>query len=515
MNQNVNVSNIIAKVPELEDILLNHFKNDYSLSFFDDIQVSIKSYCQNKENDFYIKCMSDVYGAILNELMRANHHITDVEHIFFIYTYVDKILTYKYIVYIYEYLSDENRIVLNNRLLIFIYINVLKYLNDYYHKKITYDEYRVHYRDNVTLVKLLYDGNYITNPLYSKNEDINDEDYYTISLFDFFVHGTYVFDYIDLGKFVIDIIMYNNDHQKYTNEDWNELFANYVNIDSLYMLDSYTKNVGRMCIESMDEDFGEHNFYDYYFFYYFNVFYISLLKDKVENRDYLLFLDENLICMWITNNVKIIELSNTFLFDNLVEFLKHVIRVNNLLLSNYIIHLLENSELTTIVHTYIVTMMTRMIYYKLPKYVEMMVKYDKKKNEYFIEYYDEKTEEDKLVIFNIVDYVNDIKEFMSQCTDSMMQYMMKYFSNYVNTIYPELKVIENRKCDNISCSICMEDISCGDVTICDGCKNIFHKKCQMDLFSSRHQFCPLCRRCIYSTMVLNVDIRYELFIKLL
>jgi hypothetical protein len=322
-------------------------------------------------------------------------------------------------------------------------------------------------------------------------------------------------EYDYLGYFMIDVMMHNE--PKYTLEDWNALFLNYVNIDSLYMLDTYTKNVGRMCIESMYDLFDEHDFYEYRFLFYFNSFYTTLMNDMSKNGDYLTFLNDEVIKVWLSKDVKMIHISNTFRFDDMIQFVKHMIRIDNSEMMKYTIQTFENNNLSKIVHIYTVSILLRMIYYRLPKFKNMMVKYNKSENYYFVDYFKESAFH--VLKFTVDNYVKDVKEFLSVSIPELSEYVLKYVKYFLDRLYPELKRIESSELEDRDskkneCSICMECVKSGDVTLCCGCNNIFHKKCQRELFESEHQFCPLCRRCIYSTMLINIDVRYQLFSKL-
>jgi hypothetical protein len=520
------VNKIILKVREegitdaFEAELREYLKGDYKTETFDNIQALIRNYCQEKDNIvgnmLYTKLMNIIYSELIREIMRIKYYVESVDHIFFIYTYIGHTLTYDYIVYIYDHLNDEDRGILNTRFLIFIYINMLRYTNEYYHDVIDMKAFKKHYQENIDLVKKMYDNKYITNPLYSRNEDIVREEYVIISLFDYFVHGTYILEYDYLGYFVMDIMIHNE--SKYTQDEWNGLFLNYVNIDSLYMLDTYTKNVGKMCIESMYDLFDENDFYEYRFLYYFNSFYTTLMNDMDKNSEYLSFLDETVISKWIDKKLKMIHISNTFRFDDLIQFVKHMIRMNNNQLLQYMFRSFEGNNLSKIVHIYIVSIILRMIYYRLPKFKNMMVKYNKIENYYFVDYLKDTTLH--VLKFSVENYVKDVKEFFSVSIPELSEYVMKYVKYFLDRLYPELKSIEDNKSENRQnktneCSICMENVASGDIAICCGCNNIFHKKCQRELFESEHQFCPLCRRCIYSTMLINMDVRYQLFTKLI
>ncbi len=518
----LNVDKIISKINErngsaltadFEAQIRDHLKSDCNTETFDNIQGSIRNFCQDKGNSPYTKLMNIIYSELIEELMRIKYYVESVDHIFFIYTYIGHTLTYDYIVYIYDHLTDEDRGILNTRFLIFIYINMLRYTNEYYHDVIDMRAFKKNYQENIDLVKKMYDNKYITNPLYSRNEDIVREEYVTISLFDFFVHGTYIMEYDYLGYFMIDVIMHNE--PKYTLDDWNGLFLNYVNIDSLYMLDTYTKNVGRMCIESMYDLFDEHDFYEYRFLYYFNSFYTSLMNDMSKNSEYLTFLNDEVIKIWLSKGVKMIHISNTFRFDDLIQFVKHMIRIDNSQMIQHMIYTFENNNLSKIVHIYIVSILLRMIYYRLPKFKNMMVKYNKSENYYFVDYFKESAFH--VLKFSVENYVKDVKEFLSVSIPELSEYVMKYVKYFLDRLYPELKRIESsnpEEREKNECSICMEAVKLGEMTICCGCNNIFHQKCQRQLFESEHQFCPLCRRCIYSTMLINIDVRYQLFSKL-
>jgi hypothetical protein len=480
---------------------LNQTVND---SYFTNIQDIIKKFEKDEEDSSYLRTMKDVYEEIVDDMMENVLHFNTVDHIFFIYTYISCDITFKYIMYIYPYLLSSDKNIIHDRFLIFIYMNMLKHSLDYDDSKITYVEYNNIYEDQMNMIKRLYEEEYIRNPLYSTYDQIEDESYFKISLFDFYVHSTFVMELPNLGNFLLKVIMQN----RYNKNDFDQLFNNYVNLDSLFMLDEYSKNVGRLCIERMYENFDTIYFYKYKFFYYLIKEYIDIMKKEEyqTNMNYLIYFMNYMI----DNDIYMIYFSNTYEFSDLLPFIAHQILISNDRFDRYIVKRLNESNLTNITHTYITNMWFREIYVSLNKYRGKLVQYEPNDEYFYVEISGNRTK------ISFDEYVDDIVKYLSKCNNVLCDYLVTHMDNYVNSIYVDVKKIETTKLDNdICCAICMDNIEVGCVTQCNGCNNYFHKKCQKDLFTSKHKFCPLCRKCVYSTMLVNVEMRYKLFSQVL
>lgn len=152
----------------------------------------------------------------------------------------------------------------------------------------------------------------------------------------------------------------------------------------------------------------------------------------------------------------------------------------------------------------------REIYVSLNKYHGKLVQYEPNEEYFYIEISGNRTK------ISFDEYVDDIVKYLSKCNNLLCDYLVTHMDNYVNSIYVDVKKIETTKLkDDVCCAICMDNIEVGCVTHCNGCNNYFHKKCQKELFASKHKFCPLCRKCVYSTMLVNVEMRYKLFSQVL
>jgi hypothetical protein len=505
------LNKIIERNPistEYQSELLVTLNENLNIGYFDNIQSVIKKF--DSDND-YLRMMKYVFSEIIMNMMNHNIYYDNVNHIFFVYTYIEKELTYNYIKYVYNYISGENQLIINDRLLIFIYMNMIKYSVDYEDVDILDEEYEKIYVDNLDIIKKLYKDGYIKNPLYSTFDEIENDNYEKISLFDFYVHSTFVMELSNVGNLILKIIM-NND---YGESELNGLFGNFVNLDSIFMLDQHSKNIGRMCVETMCDKFDTIYFYQYKMFYYMIKDYLELKnKNKnLSNLNYMLYF----VNIMISKNIHMVTFVDTYDFDDLIPLLAHQIIISNDDLKSdqsaqrakidnmigYVVKRLNESNISDITHMYVCTMWLRLIY--LPH--RKIVRYDPTNDYYYIENNDKKQ---KNISFD--EYINDIIQYLSRCNYQVREYLILQMNKYVNEIYVEMKSIESKKLDdNISCSICMDEIEVGCVTQCMGCKNYFHKTCQKDLFASKHKFCPLCRKCVYSTMVLNVDTRYKLF----
>jgi hypothetical protein len=69
---------------------------------------------------------------------------------------------------------------------------------------------------------------------------------------------------------------------RYTKEEYIGLFQCKVNINALYLLDEYCKNIHEDFLDELEDEMERNHVYIYSFFFFFNDF----IKEETEKREY-------------------------------------------------------------------------------------------------------------------------------------------------------------------------------------------------------------------------------------
>lgn len=478
---------------------------------------------KNSVNDLILKyeeltTISEVYGNdqklfrnifyenVCDYIMRNNYHsITNIKIIFLLYSYVSPNKMYELIQYLYVLLDEKNKTYFHYEMLIIIYtvmINKNEYNNMEYYE----------------LLNNLYKEEIIRNPVYSRKEEKEDENYTYISLFDFFVHTSYIYEDCNVSLIFMKLIL--NVLESYDNDTLMYFYCTTVNLDSLYTLCENIDNKNEQYLNMIEKDNKENNIYVNTFSYFVSKLFNYMTKYNLISK-YILNTNEqqgesinDLINYYYSNILYSDEhRNNCYLkmdinFDPLesTQIIVDLFKVNHEMMYKLFIDSYNKSEnLLPTSKVFMIMVWLRFIYFKLNKYNKSYVMYDSSKNKYYIK------KSNKEVILDRVTYINDIILYMNMLrdtNDSIYDFLCETIKQFVLYNYVNM-VNKCNSCKDESCSICLDQVSMNNINICYYCNKVFHDSCINQLWTNNHDHCPLCRKSINSAFYTFSKMRYE------
>jgi hypothetical protein len=191
--------------------------------------------------------------------------IQSANHLFFFFTYlsVDKIE--KYMDFLSPQWTEVQKEMIQTRFLPFIYIKMIKIYQDWKCGDISHDSFEEEYQAHGVFIQKIYEKGYLRNPLYPKEEE---EDTLLISLFDLFVHASFLMEYRELAHLILKEMMKSG---RYTKEEYDTLFQSTVNIHALYWLDGLCKDRYHDFLEGLEEELENSHFYLYSFLFLYQL----------------------------------------------------------------------------------------------------------------------------------------------------------------------------------------------------------------------------------------------------
>ncbi len=394
----------------------------------------------------------------------------------------------------------------------------------------------------------------VTSLIIGNSSDLSDEsstdsfEEDPISFFDFMFYSIFIANSKTVTIFIFLLIekLYN---KKLANAK--NLFKGKTNFHSIYEINQYFPSDNRK-IEILE---SQYNSIDLYKFTFLSVILKIYLKFK--NEYYLetnigQIFNEYFSNIFSIQNIKIIgkkiiNFSNSFSTNDMIEMLSDFLKINSEYLNNYIIYNLklvsENTnstdKLTQITQTYIFVLISRLLIKP-----SNLLKYDYKLDHY---YYDDKTVVNGLLVTNkeIVSeelYVENICNYINKLDKKLQEYIINLVDNYINNIYKylidkEKELFEtddmNNNDNNKCCAICLDDFVSDEKNddslkviteseletkpvLCYGCRNFYHHHCLIKWANQKAlKKCPLCARCIHSVIMINKNEKYRLFTKVL
>ena len=492
---------------DIKEFILNNTVNDLILKYKE--LTSISEVYEEKQ----ILFRSIFYENVSDYIMKNNFHsIKNIKVIFILFSYISPNKMYLLIQYLYPLLDDNNKDYFHYEMLIIIYtvmINKSELNNLEYYE----------------LLNNLYKEKIIQNPLYSKNEEKEDEDYTYISLFDFFVHASYICE--DCNVSIIFMKLMLNVLESLDNDKLMNFYSTSVNLDSLYTLyeNIYQKN--EYYIDMIERDEKKSNIYVNTFSYFVDKLFIYIKKHNDISK-YILNTNGQQIGGENINDLidyyysKILygenRKDNNYLkmdinFNSIEssKIIGDLFRVNNPIKYKIFIDSFNKSDnLSPISKDFMIIIWFRFIYFKINKYKNQHVIHDTIKNKYYIK------ECNREVILERSTYINDIITYMNKMRvtrdgeeyiydfliENIRQFVLYDYDNMRNKCY---------SCIDKSCSICLDEVNSDNINICYYCNKVFHDSCINELWRNNHDDCPLCRRAINNCFYTFSKTRYEFF----
>ncbi len=448
-----------------------------------------------------------IYLSLFIEyVMEEKIYLQSAHHLFFLFTYLPLHEIQMYMDYLFPHCGEEGQEIIQKRFLIFIYLKMMKSYQEWKRQTISHESFEEEYQSYHAFISHGYEKKYLTNPLFVENPEEVPIPFDRVSLFDLFVHASYLIEYRELAALILSQMMESG---RYTKEEYIGLFQSNVQVDVLGLLDSFCKNIYDDFLGELEEELERYPFYIYSFFFFFNDF----IKEEEDKEKRLRFCS-SLVHM-AEQQVPLVHItSNTCLNIRDIEvFLANMLSLYGdecvAIIDSLIQHLDHSSYVSVYNHIYITTMWLRLIDYKLNHNQKSEIFYNKSDGFYYMI-----TPRSGVKIkIDIENYIAYIREYLESVSPVVAHYLQKYISHYVNHLYPMVKA-EEEKMVGAECVICMEEIKKDEGSHCSKCKHCFHQTCIKELFTSHHFHCPLCRSSLYNTMLINLDVRYQLFSKI-
>lgn len=509
----MNVNNIKLYDNFVEILKINNLENNKNIKEF---------MLKNSVNDLILKyeeltSISEVYGNeqklfrsifyenVCDYIMNNNFHsIKNIKVIFLLFSYISSNKMYLLIQYLYPLLDNTNKTYFHYEMIITIYtvmVNKSEYKNMEYYE----------------LLNNLYKEEIIRNPLYTKKEEKEDENYMYISLFDFFVYASYIYEDCNVSLIFMKIML--NILESYNNEMLMNFYSTTVNLDGLYTLCENINNKNDEYLDIIEKDEKESNIYVNTFSYFVSKLFIHMNKYNLISR---CILDTNEVRETINDLINYyysnilyseIHKNNIYLkmdinFDPLEsgQIIGDLFKVNHKIMYKIYIDSYNKSKgLSPISKVFMIMVWFRFIYFKLNKYNKSYVMYDSNKDNYYIK------KLNKEVILERKEYINDIIIYMNDVyenDESIYDFLSENIKQFILYDYENI-VKKCNSCIEKSCSICLDEVSNNNINICYFCNKVFHDSCINQLWTNNLDHCPLCRKAINSAFYTFSKIRYE------
>ncbi len=438
--------------------------------------------------------LSAFYESISNYIINNNFNsITNAKYVLPIFPYLSQTTMYELTIYLYSNASSDIQEYFNYELITILYaimINKEMIDNDNYYKLLT------------KLYNIV-----IKNQLYSTKKEQKQEEYSRISLFDMFVHSSYVLEKYHVSiiflRLIIDLM------EKLDAEKLIDFYNTSVNINSLYTLYENIDSTNFEYIDNIGNTEKDTNIYANKPMFFINKMYIYvkakniLTQYTVENKNIIYYLEYYYENILIKNNNYYFVLDNNFIPDESVYIIGDLFRINNCLFYKLFINSFNKSTiLSKSTKVFMLTIWLRYIYYVINKCTRDPVTCDIKTNTYYIK---NKNLFRSDYINDIILYLNYIKEAQSY----VHEFLIENIKQFVLVDYDEM-ISKCNSCENKTCSICLDNVeNISDMNICLHCNNLFHDSCINQVCRHGHNYCPLCRKNINSSFYTYSTIRYE------
>ncbi len=250
------INNLIIDFKEvaIKEFTLNNSVNELIMSYEKLTEYS-KTLCNNKDEEkLFCKLY---YENVCDYIMKNNFQsIKKIENIYILFSYVNPKKIYELMIYLNPLLSNKNSF---NKLLLILYTIMINKSNK--------------------------NENIIKNPLYEEEKDEEDEEdeeeenKIYISLFDFFVHASYIYENSEISLFFLKLIL--NQLKSLNNEDLVHFYSIQVNMNNLDILYNVCeKNISYL--NMIEKRYKKNNIYTntfsyfllkiHIYYYYFHIF---------------------------------------------------------------------------------------------------------------------------------------------------------------------------------------------------------------------------------------------------
>ncbi len=485
---------------DVKNFILKNNVNDLILKYKSVIHYSESLNSVKEKQELF---MNSFYESVSDFIMKNNFStISNIKNVFVIFQYLSPYKIYELITYLYPLVTSSIQEYFHYKLIIMLYtIMIHKKNNDMNN---IWDEYYI-------ILNKLY-GTIFKNPVYSTKEEKEDDEYNRISLFDIFVHISYVNENYDISLIFLKLIL--NQMEKMSNEEFMNFHSTSVNIDSLYTLYENANNVGLKYIQNMEKNEKDNNIYKNKIMYFINNLF-SYMKMKnvihlhtLENKnisDYITYYFEQIISK---KENHYFVMNTNFDPSESLYIIGDLFRVNNNTFYQIYIDSFDRSVyMSKPTKVCILSIWFRYIYYILNKNNNLPIIYDNRYKQYYVNINNSK----KIILRT--DYIHDIVSYMNYTKESqrnIYDFLIKNIKQFVLYDYDEM-IEKCNRCEYKNCSICLENIEFTNMNICLFCNKLIHDSCIIQVWENGHDHCPLCRRNINVSHYTFSQIRYAFF----
>ncbi len=495
-----NLNNAIQN-DKIKAFILNNSVNDLILNYEELTKLSILY------EDKQVLFRSVFYDNIANYIMKNNFHsIKNIKVIFLFFSYISPNKMNMLIQYLYPLLDNVNKDYFHYEMLIIIYTVMLN------------KDTKMNNKEYYELLNNLYQKKIIQNPLYSNNEEKSSEDYVYISLFDFFVHTSYICENYDVSLIFMKLIM--NILESLNNDELMNFYSTTVNIDSLYTLIENVTNDNEDYLNIIEKQEKDNNVYINTFTYFVSKLFIHMKKynlilkhsininEKDENiNDLVNYYYTNILYGENRKNNYYLKMGKNFDSLESNDIINDLFKVNNKI--QYVIFIdsfnKSKNDITPVCKVFMIMIWLRFIYFKINKNTNQFVSYDSIKKKYYIK------KLNKEIVLERKSYINDIILYMNEIHENeeyTYNFLIENIKQFVLYDYVEM-VQKCNSCQDKSCSICLEEVTNTNINICYYCNKVFHDSCINEVWKNGHDECPLCRKYINNSFYTYSNMRYE------
>lgn len=337
------------------------------------------------------------------------------------------------------------------------------------------------------------------------NELFYEEKNKCVTLFDLFVHSSYLVDSKITSMIILDIIfeeLKNMDDTTYF-----DFHQTYVNTENLGILSSQVSNKNRELIYGINQDIEKGYKFLGRFQCFLNKSYYYLTKAQkgklfilLNEKTYPEYIDYYYQEIYDKRGIDIFIFSDKFNPDESVEMLRGALQMDNPIFFDFLMNFIEKTN--GIIKIFMIIIWFRYIYTKLNIRNRSIVYFDAKKNQYMIKI------NNKMIKLEREVYLDDIIIYLKKIDKKMRDFLLKQMDYFLNDYIFQLEKLEECKEEEKECCICIDKIKKEDIkSICIECKHIFHQICIDNAWKNNMNHCPLCRQMINRSILTYKEIR--------
>ncbi len=519
----IDLQNILSKFVKKTNLTWKQIKKTKELLVDKDLDFIIEEYktiestwdhLPNECNKFLL--LEKFYESVGEYILDSNYDkLNEKILIILLFGHIQPKLIYKIIKYIYPISDKHVKTTFNYRYIVYISLVLeTKYDVELLLENKDYDGLGLITNEYYEFISKLIEDEIILNSLYPINVQ-TDNVYRNISIYDLFVHSSYINESYHTSMLWLKIIL-----EKLPNLDNNEYYIfNHepVNIKSLDLLSDIVSDKNSQFINTIIKEYNSRLDDDYYntFLFYLNKLYFYMRKRdvvskyKLDFKEIKYYIEYYYNWIFILRPIDIFRLDNTYINNN-YTLICDVVNVDQDSLYKFFIRCFNESvNLNPIEKQYIILMWTRTIYYKLGKH-NSIINYNIDNDEYYI-----LVGKKKEMIIPKLEYLSDINIYLNEVDVYVSDFIIEQIENFVLHDYNKIKELENTIKDK-TCAICLDEVdNPNDRIVCIECKHLFHESCMNQMYKQNIDDCSICQRPILSVLLTYSSNRYELFSNIL